>query len=118
MTAIDYPVTVRRLSDEDGGGWLATVPDLPGCMADGETPSEAVSEAADAVRSWIATARATGRPVPEPSDAHVYSGKWQQRVPKSLHGKLVERARREGVSLNTLVTAILAEGIGYRERNS
>lgn len=38
MRAEDYPIEVRPLAEEDGGGFLATFPDLPGCMADGETP--------------------------------------------------------------------------------
>ena len=36
----DYPFEIRPLSEEDGGGFLITFPDLPGCMADGETPEE------------------------------------------------------------------------------
>ncbi|MGH9646380.1 MAG: toxin-antitoxin system HicB family antitoxin [Bryobacteraceae bacterium] len=40
------------------------------------------------------------------------SGQWRQRVPKSLHARLVARAAREGVSFNMLVTALLAEGLG------
>ena len=40
--ALEYPVRIERLADSDGGGYLATVPDLPGCMSDGETPEEAL----------------------------------------------------------------------------
>ena len=39
--SLDYAVMIAPLSAEDGGGFLATVPDLPGCMSDGETPEEA-----------------------------------------------------------------------------
>ena len=42
MHNLRYPVIVSPLSEEDGGGFLATVPDLPGCMSDGETPEEAI----------------------------------------------------------------------------
>ena len=35
-----YPVVIEPLAPEDGGGFVATVPDLPGCMSDGETPEE------------------------------------------------------------------------------
>jgi len=57
-----------------------------------------------------------GRPVPPPTVEPLkpYSGKWQLRTPKSLHRKLTERARREGVSLNTLAVALLAEGLGAK----
>jgi antitoxin HicB len=35
-----YAITLRPLSVTDGGGWLAEVPDLPGCMSDGKDPQE------------------------------------------------------------------------------
>lgn len=115
MTELDYPFTVRPLSEEDGGGFLVEYPDLPGCMSDGETVGEAIANGADAVRCWIAAMREAGRTTPAPSVSDdAFSGKWQQRVPKSLHRRLVERAKREGVSLNTLVIAMLSERLGSR----
>lgn len=62
-----YPLVVRPLAREDGGGWLAEVPDLPGCMSDGETPQEAVAHVQDAITCWIEAAQEDGRPVPQPS---------------------------------------------------
>lgn len=52
---------------EDGGGWLATVPDLPGCMSDGGTREEAARNVGGAIDAWIEEARALGRAVPAPS---------------------------------------------------
>ncbi|SCI16988.1 Uncharacterised protein family (UPF0150) [uncultured Ruminococcus sp.] len=46
--------------------YIVTVPDLPGCMADGQTPSEAYENAKIVMREWIETAQADGRPIPEP----------------------------------------------------
>ena len=46
-----------------------------------------------------------------PADWESHSGKWVQRVPKSIHLRLVNKAREEGVSLNTLVITILAESL-------
>ena len=63
----DYPVTIRPLSAADGGGFIALVPDLPGCMSDGETPQEALANAQDAIVCWIEAAHELGRPVPEPT---------------------------------------------------
>ena len=63
---LEYSITVSPLAQADGGGWIAVVPDLPGCMSDGETAAEALKNAEDAVEEWINAARATGRPVPEP----------------------------------------------------
>ncbi len=111
---LKYPVVVRELSNEEGGGFLAEIPDLPGCMADGETAAEAVAAVENAIEEWIATAKELNRSIPEPSAIDKYSGKWVQRVPKSLHMKLAIEAKREGVSLNTLTTSLIAEGLGKK----
>jgi antitoxin HicB len=103
---------IRPLSKEEGGGYLVEFPDFPGCVADGETPEMAVREGRDALASYLLTLEELGRPVPETGE--VYGGQWRQRVPKSLHAALARRAEREGVSLNMLVTTMLAEGIGRR----
>ena len=57
-----------------------------------------------------------GRPIPPPSvePAEGCSGKWPLRAPKSLHRRLAERAKHEGVSLNTLAVTLLAQGSGER----
>ena len=107
----DYPVAIRPLSADEGGGFLATFPDLPGCMADGETPEEAVSDARGAFDCWIAAHRKDGRPIPVPGTVTA-SGKFVQRLPRSIHARLQNRAKAEGVSLNQLVTAYVAEGLG------
>lgn len=64
---LDYSIMIAPLSPEDGGGFLATVPDLPGCMTDGETPEEALAGIADAIAEWIDTAQHLGRAVRLPS---------------------------------------------------
>jgi antitoxin HicB len=67
MTQLRYPVLIEPLSEEDGGGFLATVPDLPGCMSDGETPAEAIENVQDAIEEWLHLARKLGREIPTPS---------------------------------------------------
>lgn len=67
MPRREYPVVIEPLSDEDGGGFLATVPDLPGCMSDGETREEAARAISDAINAWIEEAHRMGREIPEPS---------------------------------------------------
>lgn len=46
--------------------FIAEVPELPGCAADGATYAEAVSNVEVIIREWIETARSLGRPIPEP----------------------------------------------------
>jgi predicted RNase H-like HicB family nuclease len=53
MKPQDYQVVVGPLSEEDGGGYGATVPELPGCMSDGETPQEALENVYDAIACWV-----------------------------------------------------------------
>jgi antitoxin HicB len=67
MTRLEYPVIIEPLLQEDGGGFSAVVPDLPGCMSDGETPEEAIANVQDAIRAWVEAAQEMGRAVPRPS---------------------------------------------------
>ena len=67
MSKLEYSVVVQPLSQEDGGGFVALVPDLPGCMSDGETPEEALVNVQDAIRAWIEAARDMNHEVPPPS---------------------------------------------------
>ncbi len=117
MSDTEYRFTVRPLTEHEGGGYLIEFPDLPGCMSDGETIEEAIVNGEDAKRCWIAAMKEAGRPIPPPA-AESYSGKWQLRAPKSLHRRLAERAKCEGVSLNTLAVTLLAEGLGERDAHS
>jgi predicted RNase H-like HicB family nuclease len=63
----DYPVLIEPLPREEGGGYLAIVPDLPGCMSDGATRELAARNVADAIAAWIEEALDLGRDVPAPS---------------------------------------------------
>ena len=64
-----YRISLRPLTAEDGEGWLAEVPELPGCMSDGETPQQALDNVMDAIACWIEAAEEDGRPIPAPAAA-------------------------------------------------
>lgn len=113
MDARAYPVEIRQLSADDGGGWLATFPDLPGCMGDGETPEAAIEDGYSAAKAWLVVAAECGDSIPEPGGGGD-SGRFVARVPKSLHTRLIARSRQEGVSMNALIISLLSEGIGAR----
>ena len=68
-SSLTYRITIEPLSAQDGGGFLASAPDLAGCISDGETPHEALSNVQDAITQWIDEARALGRNIPTPSMA-------------------------------------------------
>lgn len=59
-------------SNEDDA-FIVEVPELAGCMADGSTYQEALSNAEQVIREWIETARELGRPVPDPKGRLVYA---------------------------------------------
>lgn len=115
MTTIaGYPCTVRHLTADEGVGFLISFPDLPGCMSDGDTMAEAKKNAAEAIASYLASCRKHNDPVPEPGSGGLASGKFLVRLPKSLHVALAERAKVEGVSMNLMFTALVAEGLGRK----
>jgi len=112
-----YGHMISPLTADDGGGYMITFPDLPGCMSDGETLEEVLVNGRDAFNSWIAAQVDMGREIPEPThyDEEGKPIKFVQRLPRSLHASLQARAKAEGVSINTLVLALIAEGLGRRE---
>ena len=95
--------------------WMAYVEELEGCMSDGDTPAEAMAMIREAMELWLEGAIEQGYEIPLPKEHFPeHSGKFQVRLPVGLHGKLAAVAEEQGVSLNQLVTAILAEGVGWR----
>jgi antitoxin HicB len=108
----DYPFEIRPLSEEEGGGFLASFPDFAECISDGETIDEALTNGHDALKATIAALKAKKLPVPSPNSGGVASGKFVARVPKTVHAQLATRAKAEGVSLNTLVLTFIAQGLG------
>ena len=59
-------------SDEDNA-FVAEVPELPGCMADGKTHQEALANAEQVIDEWIETAKELGRAVPQPRGRLAYA---------------------------------------------
>lgn len=113
-----YSHIISQLPKEDGSGFLITFPDLLGCMSDGKAEVDTVANGRDAFKAWVSARLDAGKEIPEPfyrpDTVPEVSGKFVTRLPKSVHAKLAERAKAEGVSLNTLVLALVAEGLGRR----
>ena len=92
------------------GGYVGYIPDLKGCITQAETKEEILSMLEDAKREWLAAAIEDGVSIPEPQSEE-YSGKFNLRIPKSLHRALALNAKKEGVSLNQLVTSLLSSSL-------
>jgi len=58
---------------EEDAAFVAEVPELPGCMADGKTYQEALSNAEQIIQEWIETAKEVGRAIPEPRGRLAYA---------------------------------------------
>lgn len=103
----------RDLVADDDGRFVASVPELEGCFADGETPQEALNALDEVLRHWLEIALEERTKLPEPRriDEDSPSGRFSVRVPRSLHRRLADNAEREGSSLNQLVNVILARGL-------
>ncbi len=107
-----YPIKV--FYSEEDKGFIAVVPDLPGCSAFGETEEDAIKQVKIAQELWLKTAKKEGRKIPKPSSEDIYSGKILARTPKSLHKALMERSKEEGVSLNQFVVYLLSRGLNKK----
>ena len=119
-----YSHVVSPIPEEEGGGFMFTMPDIAGVMADGATMDEAIADGRQAFESTVSALLDMGREVPPPTLRSedfapiAASGRFVSRVPRSIHAQLVARAKREGVSLNTLVLSLIAEGLGRRESHA
>jgi antitoxin HicB len=66
VTDVQYPMAVAKVSEADGGGFIAYAVDLKGCFGDGETPEEAIANLNEAIGEWLDEAKRLERRVPKP----------------------------------------------------
>jgi len=66
-----YEVIIYWSADDEA--FIAEVPELPGCAADGKTYQEALANVEIVIQEWIDTARELGRPIPKPKGRLVYA---------------------------------------------
>lgn len=104
--SLDYPITFYP---EEVGGFTVMIKDLPGCMSQGETLEDAYEMIAEAKELWIESCYEDNVPIPLPHTMATYSGKTMLRMPKYLHEKLAQNAKREGASLNQYLVSLLSE---------
>ncbi len=111
-TEPEYPVVLRPLAAEHGGGWIALVPDLPGCMSNGDSADEALRNVKDAIEEWKDAAVRLGRAVPRPDDSLDRS--FETDVPEHIrqqaeaYAKSLQASNGKGAD-PALVHAILSE---------
>jgi len=109
--SLKYPVQIVEC---DEGGYFVKIPDLPGCLSQGETVEKALKNIKEAKELWLESAFEDKAEIPVPADERDYSGKFIVRLPASLHERLALSAEHEGVSLNQYVALVLAENNALR----
>jgi predicted HicB family RNase H-like nuclease len=113
---LELPYHIVLVRDETGEkeSWTARVEELPGCEARDETADGAARAISKAMEEWVAAALEKGAAVPEPRSAPSHSGRLLLRLPQALHAELAHKADREEVSLNGLITGMLAGAVGWQ----
>jgi len=100
---------------DPSGGFTATIHELPGCIAEGDTAEEALEQLESVAHSWMESATANGYPVTPPIDYEGASGKIALRISRRLHQLAAERAALEGTSLNQFIGNAVASYLGQQD---
>lgn len=112
MKTIDYymnlPYKMEIVPDKEEGGFIASFPDLPGCITLGDTIEEVIQNVIDAKKAWLEAELEVGAIIPEPEELKEYSGQFKLRLPRSLHKQLAEHSKAEGVSMNQYCVYLLS----------
>lgn len=103
------PYRMEIIPDTIEGGFAVRFPELPGCLTCADTMEEAVRNAEDCKREWLAAAIEDRTPIPEPMTDEDYSGQFKLRIPKSLHKSLAEHSKAEGISMNQYCLYLLTK---------
>ena len=70
---MNLPYKMEIIEDLSEGGFTASFPELPGCMADGETVGDAIANAEVVIREWLETAEERGQEIPQPKGRLIYA---------------------------------------------
>ncbi len=97
---LPYNITIQELHDESGDYFYARVLELDGCQSHGKTYGEAYANIREAMEGWLGIKLEYKDAIPEPLIDSSFSGKFNLRIPKTLHKRLVVEADKEGISLN------------------
>ena len=102
---LNYPYTIEEEKEDGEKVYVAEIPDLPGCGAQGNTLEEARKNLEKAKEIWIEESWNRKLSIPEPSKE--FSGRILLRIPPTLHGQLNKHARQAGLSLNQFIRNLL-----------
>ena len=105
---LPYTRLVTEMDDESGHYFYGRILELDGCQSTGDTIDELYEGLNEALEGYIEVKLENNIPIPLPERTEDFSGKFNVRLPKTLHQRLAIEANNEGVSLNQLVLYKLA----------
>jgi predicted HicB family RNase H-like nuclease len=108
---LPYEVLIRKIAEEDGGGYMACIPLLGEnrCEGYGQNPVQALRDLEQVKRDLFEDYLAKGWEILEPTKSEEqYSGKLLLRIPKILHAQLSHAAEQNGTSLNSYLIYLLS----------
>lgn len=105
----------RRLVPDETGGYVASIQEFPGCVAEGDTAEEAIRNLNGAAASWVEAALSSGYEIRDPVSFQGYSGKIALRIPRGLHKQVAELAELEESSVNQLLVTAIAQYLGSKK---
>lgn len=112
---VSHKVSLVRVGEHSGATWVAELDGSASVTARGATPEEAVRRALASVEADLEPERADPPgDGPKAQVAARHSGKLLVRMPATLHDELARAAQLEGVSLNQLITGVLASAVEWR----
>ena len=103
------PYKLEIVPDTEESGFVASYPELPGCITCGDTIEEVAINAEDAKKEWLKSAITQKLQINEPESFESYSGQFKLRLPKSLHKTLAEDSKKEGISMNQYCVYLLSK---------
>ncbi|WP_442497893.1 type II toxin-antitoxin system HicB family antitoxin [Methylobacter sp. sgz302048] len=102
----------RRLTPDETGGYVASIQEFPGCVAEGDTAEDAIKNLDKAAASWVEVALSNGYEIRDPVSFDGCSGKIALRIPRGLHKQVAELAELEETSINQLLVTAISQYLG------
>ncbi len=112
---LKLPYARVLVPDPEAGGYTALIVEFPGCIAEGDSSEEALKNLQKAALGWLEASIEMGHDIPQPDAHNDFGGKVALRLPRSLHRRATEQARRDGTSLNQFIVSAVAERVGVME---
>ena len=108
---LPYTIEVTPIRPEEGGGWTACIPLLGrySCVGDGETYEEAIEDLKKSQEDLIESMLEKGLEIPEPTEERTTIKSFALRMPADLYVRIVELAKRDGISVNRFIVETLSK---------